>query len=70
MNRRGKPLVSHQAIGATATETGLKVCRAIDGTMYPKRVKASDKERQAFNISRNERRCAWNDTLSANRNPS
>ena len=42
MNWRGKPLVSHQVIvqliGATTTETGLKLCREIDGNLYPKGV--------------------------------
>ena len=40
LNWRGKPLVSHQVIlqliGATTTETGLKVCCEIDGNLYPK----------------------------------
>ena len=38
-NWRGKPLVNHQMIvqfiGATTTETGLKVCCEIDGNLYP-----------------------------------
>jgi hypothetical protein len=35
MNRRGKPLISHQAIvqliGSTATDIGLEVCCAVHG---------------------------------------
>jgi uncharacterized protein YxjI len=56
MNWRGKPLVSHQVIvqliGATTTETGLKVCCEIDGNLYPKRVEVTDGEIQAVNITR------------------
>jgi hypothetical protein len=48
MNWRGKPLVSHQVIvqliGATTTETGLKVCCEIDAYIYPKGVKVSGLE--------------------------
>jgi hypothetical protein len=52
MNWRGKPLVSHQVIvqliGATTTETGLKVCCEIDGNLYPKGVEVTDGEIQAI----------------------
>ena len=45
-NWRGKPLVSHQVIvqliGATTTETGLKVCCEIDGNLYPRGIKVTD----------------------------
>ena len=55
MNWRGKPLVSHQVIvqliGSTTTETGLKVCCEIDGNLYPKGLKITDKEMQAINIT-------------------
>ena len=57
-NWRGKPLVSHQVIvqliGATTTDTGLKVCCEIDGNLYPKGIKVSDAEMQAINITRDE----------------
>ena len=47
-NWRGKPLVSHQVIvqliGATTTDTGLKVCCEIDGNLYPKGIKVTDAE--------------------------
>jgi hypothetical protein len=58
MNWRGKPLVSHQVIvqliGATTTETGLKVCCEIDAYIYPKGVKVSGLEMQAINITQDE----------------
>src|SRR4029077_12460993 len=53
MNWRSKPLLSHQVIvqliGATTTETGLKVCCEIDGSLYPKGVKVSANEIQDIN---------------------
>jgi len=73
MNWRGKPLVSHQVIvqliGATTTETGLKVCCEIDGSLYPKGVEVSDAEMQAVNISRNEFHGEWNYTIAPNQQP-
>lgn len=73
MNWRGKPLVSHQVIvqliGATTTETGLKVCCEIDGDLYPKGVQVSDAEMQAINISRHEFHGEWNYTISPNQQP-
>src|SRR3984957_10203388 len=58
MNWRGKPLVSHQVIvqliGATTTETGLKVCCEIDGNLYPKGVAVTDGEIRAINITRDK----------------
>jgi hypothetical protein len=73
MNWRGKPLVSHQVIvqliGATTTETGLKVCCEIDANLYPKGVKVSDPEMQAINITRDEFHGEWNYTISPNQQP-
>jgi hypothetical protein len=52
INWRGKPLVSHhvivQLIGATTTETGLKVSCEIDGNLYPKGLKVPDKAMQPW----------------------
>jgi hypothetical protein len=57
-NWRGKPLVSHQVIvqliGATTTETGLKVGGELDGNLYPNGIKVTDRERQTINIARAE----------------
>jgi hypothetical protein len=73
MNWRGKPLVSHQVIvqliGATTTETGLKVCCEIDANLYPKGIVVSDVEIQAINISRHEFHGEWNYTISPNQQP-
>jgi hypothetical protein len=67
------PLVSHQVIvqliGATTTETGLKVCCEIDANLYPKGVKVSDPEMQAINITRDEFHGEWNYTISPNQQP-
>ena len=73
MNWRGKPLVSHQVIvqliGATTTETGLKVCCEIDGNLYPKGVEVTDGEIQAINITRDEFHGEWNYTIAPNQQP-
>jgi hypothetical protein len=73
MNWRGKPLVSHQVIvqliGATTTETGLKVCCEIDGNLYPKGVEVSDGEIQAINITRDKFHGEWNYTIAPNQQP-
>jgi hypothetical protein len=48
-NWRAKPLVSYRVIidliGATTTETGLKVVRELDTNTYPKGIVVSDAER-------------------------
>jgi Rhodopirellula transposase DDE domain len=73
MNWRGKPLVSHQVIvqliGATTTETGLKVCCEIDSNLYPKGVKVTDREMQAINITRDKFHGEWNYSISPNQQP-
>jgi DDE family transposase len=73
MNWRGKPLVSHkvivQLIGATTTDTGLKVCCKIDGNLYPKGVEVSDEELQAINITRDKFHGEWNYTIAPNQQP-
>jgi hypothetical protein len=73
MNWRGKPLVSHQVIvqliGATTTETGLKVCCEIDANLYPKGIAVSDAEIQAINISRHKFHGEWNYTIAPNQQP-
>ena len=73
MNWRGKPLVSHQVIvqliGATTTETGLKVCCEIDSNLYPKGVNVTDQEMQAIRIARDDFHGEWNYTISPNQQP-
>jgi hypothetical protein len=72
-NWRGKPLVSHQVIvqliGATTTDTGLKVCCEIDASLYPKGVKISDEEILALNIERHTFHGEWNYTIKPQRPP-
>jgi Rhodopirellula transposase DDE domain len=72
-NWRGKPLVSHQVIvqliGATTTNTGLKVYCEIDGNPYPKGVKVPDEEMIALNIKRHDFHGEWNYTVSPQRPP-
>ena len=72
-NWRGKPLVSHQVIvqliGATTTETGLKVTCEIDGGLYPKGIKVSDEEMETLNIKRADFHGEWNYTISPQRPP-
>ena len=73
MNWRGKPLVSHQVIvqliGATTTDTGLRVHCEIDGNLYPKGIEVSDAELLAVNISRHQFHGEWNYTISPNQQP-
>jgi hypothetical protein len=73
MNWRGKPLVSHQVIvqliGATTTETGLKVCCEIDGNLYPKGVAVTDGEIRAINITRDKFHGEWNYKIAPNQQP-
>jgi len=51
-------LPSHQVIvqliGATTTNTGLKVCCEIDANQYPKGVKVTDHEMHTLNITRDD----------------
>ena len=67
MNWRAKPLVSYQVIidliGATTTETGLKVVCELDDNLYPKGVVVSDEELAAINIVRADFHGEWNYTI-------
>jgi len=73
MNWRGKPLVSHQVIvqliGATTTDTGLKVYCELDGNLYLKGVEVSDEEMQAIHITRDTFHGEWNYTIEPNQQP-
>jgi Rhodopirellula transposase DDE domain len=70
MNWRGKPLLNHQVIvqliGATTTETGLRVCCELDENLYPKGIKVSELEMRAICITRDEFHGEWNYTISPN----
>ena len=73
-NWRGKPLVSHQVIvqliGATTTETELKVRCEIDANFYPKGIKITAAEMATLNITRDPFHGEGNYTISPNQQPS
>ena len=66
-NWRAKPLVSYQVIidliGATTTETGLKVHCELDTNPYPKGIVVSDAEMEEIQIVRAEFHGEWNYTI-------
>lgn len=67
MNWRGRPLTSHETIleliGATTTDTGLRVTATLDTGSYPTGVKISNKEMRALPITRDDFHGDWNYTL-------
>jgi Rhodopirellula transposase DDE domain len=67
MNWRGRPLTSHQvivnAIAATTTATGLRVCAELDTGHYPTGVKISDAQLAALPLARHPWHGEWNYTL-------
>jgi hypothetical protein len=67
MNWRGRPLTSHETIleliGATTTDTGLRVTATLDTGSYPTGVKISDREMRALPITRDGFHGDWNYTL-------
>lgn len=72
MNRRGRPLTSHETIlnliGATTTDTGLAVTATLDTGNYPTGIKINDREMQALPNTRHEFHGDWNYTLHPTRN--
>ena len=67
MNWRGRPLVSHEVIvkliGATMTQTGLKVKAKLDKRKYPLKVKVSDEAMRSLNIEPHDFHGEWNYTI-------
>ena len=67
MNWRGRPLTSHETllelIGATTTDTGLRVTATLDTGSYPTGVKISNSEMRALPITRDDFHGDWNYTL-------
>ena len=67
MNWRGKPLVSLAVIvsliGATTTETGLRVRAEIDQGNYPKGVVVTDEQMARINLERHAFHGDWNYTI-------
>ena len=70
-NWRGKPLTDHLTIvaliGATTTETGLKVECALDTATYEKGIKISDAEMATLNITGDDFHPEWNYTIRPRR---
>jgi hypothetical protein len=67
MNWRGRPLVNHEVvvklIGATMTQTGLKVKARLDKRKYPLKVKVSDEDMKSLNIVPHQFHGEWNYTI-------
>jgi DDE family transposase len=67
MNWRGRPLTSHETIleliGATTTDTGLRVTATLDTGSYPIGVKISNREMRALPITHDDFHGDWNYTL-------
>ena len=70
-NWRGKPLIDRLAIieliGATTTETGLKIECALDERTYEKGIKVSDAEMEALDIRGDAFHPDWNYTIKPRR---
>jgi hypothetical protein len=68
MNWRGRPLVSHEIIvdliGATTTATGLRVQAELDPGTYPTKVKVSDEELAAVQLTPHAFHGEWNYTVT------
>jgi transposase len=66
-NWRGRPLEGHQVvvnlIGATTTETGLRVRADLDGEFYPTKVKVTDTELATVDIHPHHFHGEWNYTI-------
>jgi transposase len=66
-NWRGQPLVSRKAvvelIGATTSTAGLKVYARLDEATYPRKIKVSDAELAAVNLTHDEFHGEWNYTI-------
>lgn len=67
INWRGRPLTSHQVvvqlIGATTTDTGLKVRAELDQGSYPTGIKITKDEVAALPLDRHDFHGDWNYTL-------
>jgi hypothetical protein len=67
MNWRSRPLVSYQAvvnlIGATTTETGLRVEADLDTEVYPTKVKVTDEQLAKVDLHPHQFHGEWNYTI-------
>ena len=68
MNWRGRPLVSHEVVvelvGATTTETGLRVQAELDPGVYPTKIKVSDAEMAALHLTPHPFHGEWNYSIT------
>jgi hypothetical protein len=68
MNWRGRPLVRHEVIveliGATTTREGLHVQAALDTGLYPTKIKVSDEELAAVQLTPHTFHGEWNYTIT------
>jgi DDE family transposase len=68
MNWRGRPLISHEVIveliGATTTQTGLRVQADRDRGEYPTKVKVTDEELAGIRLTPHAFHGEWNYTLA------
>lgn len=68
INWRGKPLVSYESvielIAATTTNTGLKVYARLDQSTYPQKIKVTDEQLAAVNITGHQFHPEWNYTIT------
>lgn len=68
LNWRGKPLTSYQVvielITATTTNTGLNVFARLDDTTYPQKLKITDQQIAAVNITGHQFHPEWNYSIS------
>jgi hypothetical protein len=70
MNWRGRPLVSYQVIvsliGATTTESGLRVQADLDTGSYPTKVKVTDEQMATVDLNPHDFHGEWNYTIKHN----
>ena len=68
LNWRGKPLTSYQVvielIAATTTNTGLNVFARLDDTTYPQKIKITNEQIAAVNITAHQFHPEWNYRIS------
>ena len=71
MNWRGRPLISHEVvvnlIGATKTETGLRLKAQLDTGKYPLHVKVRDEELAQVDLQPHRFHGEWNYTITPHR---
>ncbi len=70
INWRAKPLTSRQVvidlIASTTTTMGLKVYARLDETTYPTKIKVTDAEIAAVNLTGDDFHPEWNYTITPN----